>query len=178
MTKLPTQSKCLYPTLQALQGLGGNAKKSNVLGAVIDLMKISDEQMSILWPSTAQRQGPKFPTRIDFALTSLKKVNAVENKKDGFYTLTDRGERFLREGPDSLLQADKTVRENRAKGLPEPSYEKSWSSGASTTKTPSDKYLPMVTKEIADHIMKMIPAESWDRTLVVVASLLSEAHSD
>jgi len=174
MTKLPTESKCMFLTLQALQGLGGSAKKQNILRSVIDLMKISEEQMSIVWPSTAQRQGSKFPTRVDFALTALKKVNAVDNKKDGYYVLTERGERFLREGRDALRQADKTVRENRAKGLPEPSYETSWNNGASTSKSPSDDNLPLVTREIADHIMKLIPAESWDQTLVLVASLLSE----
>lgn len=135
MVALPTESSLLFPTLAAVQALGGSAHKDDIEREVVRSQGFSDEQLAEEFPPTATRRGSILLVRIAFARTSLKKIKALDNAKTGVWTITDRGERFLREGPAAVVAADKEVRRNRSRGMPEPDLAPATTVGA-TSKRP------------------------------------------
>jgi len=120
MVTLPTESSLLYPTLAAVQALGGSARKEDIEREVIRSQRFTPAQVAVEFPPTATRRGSVLAVRIAFARTSLKKLLALDNAKTGVWSITDRGERFLREGEAAVIAADKEVRRNRSRGMPEP----------------------------------------------------------
>jgi len=116
MVALPTDTSLLYPTLQAVQTLGRSSRKDAIYQEVIRSAPITPEQMAIEFPPTSTRRGSKVINRIDFALTYLKQLEALENEKTGVWSITEKGDRFLREGRDALIAAHKIRKQNGSAG--------------------------------------------------------------
>lgn len=107
---IPTYRELLYPTLRALDGLQGSAHKEELDSAVIDLLDLSDEQLSIVYPDDAVAKGSKVVHRLAFARSALKSMDALDNSSRGVWSLTATGRGFLIEGQDATLEADSAVR--------------------------------------------------------------------
>ena len=78
------------PVVEALKLLGGSGTNQEILEKVIQVTKLSDEQIEVL-----HLDGPR--TKVDYqigwAKTYLKKFGILENSKKGVWSLTERGMR-------------------------------------------------------------------------------------
>jgi restriction system protein len=78
------------PVVEALKLLGGSGTNQEILEKVIQVTKLSDEQIEVL-----HVDGPR--TKVDYqigwAKTYLKKFGILENSKKGVWSLTERGMR-------------------------------------------------------------------------------------
>lgn len=107
---IPTNRDLMYPTLAAIQQLGGSATKSELEEKVPQVADLSDEQLSVLFPDDSKNAGTsKVLYRMGWALTNLKKINAAENSGRGVWAITPGGTQYLdllpEEGAKSLRKA-------------------------------------------------------------------------
>lgn len=84
----PTYQDLLWPTLKALEKLGGSASIQELVDQVVADLKLSDEIMGI-----PHKDGPKslVSYRADWARTHLKYVGAADNTSRGIWTITEKG---------------------------------------------------------------------------------------
>lgn len=99
---VPTFDKMLWPTLQALQALGGSGTIQEIEAKVIEIMALTEAQMSVL-----HKGGPQSEVsyRLAWARTYLKKAGAIDNSSRGVWTITDKG-RKLREPDVARIPSD------------------------------------------------------------------------
>ena len=107
---IPTHWDLMYPTLVAIQQLGGSATKSELEEEVSQVADLSDEQLSVLFPDGSNNAGTsKILYRLAWARTNLKKINAAENSRRGVWSITSEGTNYLdlspEEGAKSLRKA-------------------------------------------------------------------------
>ena len=88
---LPRYDEFMLPVLEALKGLGGSARRDEIVSAVAGRAELSDEQLEIRYETTGVSVAAD---RIGWALTYLKKIGAVDNSRRGVWALTDGGRRI------------------------------------------------------------------------------------
>lgn len=107
----------LYPTLQALDRLGGSGTKDEIDRDVVLLMGLTDELLAVEFPPEATQKGSKVIHRLAWARTYLKKFGAVDNRQRGVWTLEPPGRPYLELGPVEgtkvLRAADYEVRKQK-----------------------------------------------------------------
>jgi len=101
--EIPSVNDLLYPTLIALDRLGGSARRSEVMRGVVDVAEITEEQLEVVFPSGSTRAGDsKVEDRIGWALSFLKKAEAVSNTSQrGVWSLTSDGRAYLAMAPQA-----------------------------------------------------------------------------
>ena len=96
MTKLrpPTREDLLWPTLKALETLGGSASIYELLEQIAIDLALSDEVLDI-----PHKDGLKSEVdyRAGWARTDLKHVGAVDNTARGVWTITESGRKIQTE---------------------------------------------------------------------------------
>ena len=104
--RIPTYVDLLWPTLKALESIGGSASIQELSSRVAMDMSLPDEILDI-----PHKGGPQ--TEVDYraawARTHLKRIGAIDNTARGVWTLTDRGRDVQNEE-----QARELVRNDRA----------------------------------------------------------------
>jgi len=87
-SQIPTYVDLLWPTLKALESIGGSASIQELSSRVATDMSLPDEILDV-----PHKDGPQ--TEIDYraawARTHLKRIGAVDNTARGVWTITDRG---------------------------------------------------------------------------------------
>ena len=87
-SQIPTYDNLLWPTLKALESVGGSASIQELSSRVAADMALPDEILDIL-----HKGGPQ--TEVDYragwARTHLKLIGAIDNTARGVWTITDRG---------------------------------------------------------------------------------------
>lgn len=104
---IPTEFDLMYPTLMAIDRLGGSGRNAEIAELVIELAPITEEHLSWEYPPDTSRQGPRVLYSIPFARTWLKRVKALANSERGVWSLTSDGHRYLkmdREDGDKALR--------------------------------------------------------------------------
>lgn len=98
-SEIPSENDLLWPTLRALESMGGSATKDELLHKLTEDIGLTDELADVL-----HRDGPQaeIDYRAAWARTRLRKIGAVENPSRGVWTITETGrqirsERKLRE---------------------------------------------------------------------------------
>lgn len=86
---VPTHDQLMWPTLKAIEALGGSATNAEILTKVIELENIPEEIQAIQHTNGNQS---KLDYRLAWARTYLKKGGAVDNSERGVWSLTDKGE--------------------------------------------------------------------------------------
>lgn len=90
-TPVPTFDRLMWPTLKALNAMGGSASNEELLAKVIEIERIPENVASILHNDNRQ-------TRLGYNLgwtkTWLKSGGALENSARGVWTITDVGARM------------------------------------------------------------------------------------
>lgn len=86
--KVPSVRDFYWPTLEALRSLGGSASKQEIDAKVIDELKLTPEQLSVL-----EGDGPstKVKKRLAWARTWLGKMGALESDGQGVWLLSESG---------------------------------------------------------------------------------------
>ena len=86
--QIPTYEDLLWPTLKALESIGGSASIQELSSRVAMDMALPDEILDVL-----HKDGPQ--TEVDYraawARTHLRMVGATDNTARGVWTITDRG---------------------------------------------------------------------------------------
>lgn len=106
---LPNQGDFHFPTLQALQKLGGEATVSEIEQEVIAALDITEELLAIRYSTTRRSKirtadRPKIRTagksiirtKLSWARTNLKKIETLENSQRGVWALTEKGVEYLK----------------------------------------------------------------------------------
>ena len=91
---LPTYEQLMYPTLQAVEGLGGSATRQELIREVLTL--IPPQHLSAAYGPDSRLYGePKVRNRIEFAISYLKFGEFLANPKRGIWTITSKGRNCL-----------------------------------------------------------------------------------
>ena len=105
-SQIPTFEDLLWPTLKALEGIGGSASIQELSSRIATDMALPDEVLDVL-----HKEGPQ--TEVDYraawARTHLRMIGAIDNTARGVWTITDRGRDV-----QSEEQARELVRSTRA----------------------------------------------------------------
>ncbi len=87
-SRMPTRDDLLWPTLKALESIGGSASIQELLSRVAMDMSLPDEILDVL-----HNDGPRTEVfyRAAWARTYLKLIDAIDNTERGVWTITDKG---------------------------------------------------------------------------------------
>jgi len=91
-TDLPKYNELIYPTLQAIQGLGGEAFNDEIEDAVIDLLDLPEEALELRYEES---EDWIIKNRITFAKSYAKKASLLVNPKKSFWALTETADEVL-----------------------------------------------------------------------------------
>ena len=120
--KIPAVRDLLYPTLVAVRNLGGSATKPELLDKVPEIAGITDEQLAVVFPDDSTYPGmSKVLSRIRWACSYLKTIDALDNSRRGVWSITQKGLDHLEtDGADEALNnAHKAVMRERRKARAE-----------------------------------------------------------
>jgi restriction system protein len=98
---IPHRSRFLWLTLKALENLGDTDSNPVIEKKAIELGGFSDQQLAV--PGTGRYT--KVTHELAWSRSMLKAVGALENPKDGTWSITDFG-RSLREEQMHTVTAD------------------------------------------------------------------------
>jgi restriction system protein len=111
---VPPYTAMLLPTLTALQSLGGSAAKDELDEAVVQQMRLSEEQLAEEFPEEARQRGSKVLHRSAWARTYLKKMELVENSARAVWGLLPAANEYLVDDPEAasnrLVEFDRAIR--------------------------------------------------------------------
>jgi restriction system protein len=93
----PLYRELFWPTLHAIQELGGSATRQEVLAKVASAF--SEQEQAELMPNG---RTPRLHYYTSWNLTRLKRVGAVDNSQQGVWTLTERGRGVAEDQIDAL----------------------------------------------------------------------------
>lgn len=102
MTVVPTFDEYMEPMVFALRRLGGSATIQELYEAVVDEMKLSEEQLSVLHDAEKGEQT-EAAYRMAWARTYLKKAGFLTNSERGVWALTPLG-REQNPTPEKILE--------------------------------------------------------------------------
>jgi restriction system protein len=95
----PLYRELFWPTLRAIQDLGGSATRQEVLAKVASPFT-EDEQAEIMPNGRTSR----LHYYTSWNLTRLKRVGAIDNSKQGVWTVTERGRGIKGDDVDALWE--------------------------------------------------------------------------
>ena len=109
----PSADFFYQPTLQALDMLGGSGSNEEIYKKILTITKLSDEVIDEMHSFTMT----EVEYRLMWARTDLKNYGAVENSKQGVWTLTSKGAKLLKSGKIDPKEIKKTLsKKNGEKG--------------------------------------------------------------
>jgi restriction system protein len=122
--EIPTYRDLMYPTLVAVEKLGGSAAISELEEEVPKIAGVTDGQMAVVFPDPSPLAGTsKVINRLHWARSYLKKIGALNNSTRGVWAISSTGSEFLAMEPDAadeaLKQADNQVRAEMRKAKAE-----------------------------------------------------------
>jgi restriction system protein len=112
---IPTYQDLMYPTLQALNQLGGSGSNSELEDLVPELAEVADEQLAVEFPEPSSMAGTsKVLSRLHWSRTYLRKIGAIDSSTRGISSITPVGLGYLEmdveAGTAALKKADSKVR--------------------------------------------------------------------
>ena len=106
--KVPSPADLMYPTLIAIEQLGGSATNRQLEEKVPQIAGLSDRQMALVFQKGNRKGENKVFYTMGWARTFLKKAGTIDNKNRGVWSIAQDGYRFLRMDP---LEADRGLRQ-------------------------------------------------------------------
>lgn len=101
MVKVPNFDHFMNPTLQALKLLGGSGTIEEIAAKIVELIELSDEQMSVLHNPEKSSQS-EVEYRMAWARTYLKKYGLIDNSNRGVWALTPQGKQTDKVDPKDV----------------------------------------------------------------------------
>lgn len=109
----PSADFFYQPTLQALDILGGSGSNEEIYKKILAITKLSDKVIDEMHSFTMT----EVEYRLMWARTDLKNYGAVENSKQGVWTLTSKGAKLLKSGKIDPKEIKKSLsKKNGDKG--------------------------------------------------------------
>ena len=109
-------SELMWPTIQALQALGGSGRNDEINEQVAQIAGISEDQMA--HKQKDEHYLPLIDYRIGWARTRLKELGLVENSGSGVWALTETGRRItevdLKRLPHTRVERNSPPKNNDA----------------------------------------------------------------
>jgi restriction system protein len=99
LTDRPLYRELFWPTLKAIQDLGGSATRQEVLTEVASHFTV-DEQAEVM----PNGRTPRLHYYTSWNLTRLKRVGALDNSQQGVWAVTDRGRKITESDIESLWE--------------------------------------------------------------------------
>ena len=99
------------PTLKALDMLGGSGSNEEIYKKILSITKLSDEIIDEMHSFTMT----EVEYRLMWARTDLKNYGAVENSKQGVWTMTAKGAKLLKSGKIDPKEIKKTLTKKNEK---------------------------------------------------------------
>lgn len=128
--EIPTYRDLMYPTLMAVDQLGGSASIAELEELVPEIFGVTDEQLAVEYPKGSGLVGDsKVINRLHWARSYLKKIGALDNSTRGVWSMKQDGTKYLGMDPGAadaaLKQADNDVRAEmrKAKALAEAEHD-------------------------------------------------------
>jgi restriction system protein len=86
--RVPKFNELMWPTLHALDELGGSGSIQEIYDKVLELERFSDDQLAVL-----HKNGPdtEIRYRLAWARTYLKGVGSLQNSQRGVWSITEQG---------------------------------------------------------------------------------------
>lgn len=156
-TVLPPYTDLLWPTLQAVIGIGGSGVIEEIDAAVIERERLSDEARAVLH---GDGPGTEIEYRVAWARTYLKGMGLLANERRGVWTVTDEG-RTVREAQIKPMQIAYTAEKRRKRMVRN-------SAGAQVvalTAAPED---PELWREPVLAAVADLPGEGFERLVTAV----------
>ena len=101
---IPTHLDLLFPTLRALDVMGGEAANADLDEKAIELAGLSDHQLAVEFPDESGHSGSKVRARLSWARSSLNTMGLIGPNRGGRREITDEGRAFLAEGDEAALK--------------------------------------------------------------------------
>lgn len=98
--KVPDFRQYMNPILAALRKLGGSASNQELYDQVVQDMRLSDEQLSIMHPDREDQTEVAY--RMAWARTYLKSAGLIHNSSRGVWALTQAGRETSKVDPNTL----------------------------------------------------------------------------
>src|SRR4051812_39488727 len=117
----PTYEDFLTRALEVIAAAGGSLGRAEVKDKVVKHAGLSDEQLSVTYP-TGRAAGRSIALdRVGWALSSLKLMGALDNSTRGVWSITSRGRELMAQGHEAVITANRTARSEarrRRRSLP------------------------------------------------------------
>lgn len=114
---LPSYQDLIYPTLRAVEKLGGSGQAREITAEVVNAISATEEQLALTYEN---RSKSVLIDRVDWARSYAALAGALERPKRGIYVLTPLGKSILvlpeEAGLDRCRQLDRDVRSSRRAG--------------------------------------------------------------
>jgi restriction system protein len=111
---MPTYRELIYPTLRAVESLGGSAQGSEIIDAVTELLGATPEQLAVTYDG---RPKSVLIDRMEWARSYAKLGGALDSPRRGLFVLTNLGKNILSlpddEGRAQVALLDRDVRAAR-----------------------------------------------------------------
>lgn len=120
--ELPQNFDYIFPTLEALEDLGGSGTNDEIFGKVKTLMNLSERALSIKHPSKRKSKDgtiyyvedrSEAEYRADWARTYLRHYGLIDNPRMGYWTLTSK----FRSNRNELFSLDENEKTEKAKEM-------------------------------------------------------------
>jgi restriction system protein len=114
---LPSYVDLMYPTLKAVEALGGSAQGKEITARVLDDIGATEAQLSVTYEN---RPKSVLVDRLEWARSYAKLGGALESPRRGLYVLTPLGKEIIynlpeEEAQEQLRDMDRTVRATRTR---------------------------------------------------------------
>lgn len=160
MAYIPTFDEYMQPMVAALRRLGGSATIPELYEAVVDEMKLTDEQLSVLHdPERGDQTEAGY--RMAWARTYLKKTGYLSNSERGVWALTPMGREHEVE-PSKVVAMVRAERAAKRAELSVNEVNTSTTQDVSIDVTLSDEELPDVPATWREQLNRKLLAMSPD----------------
>ena len=113
--RVPSPADLMYPTLVAIDQLGGSATNRQLEERVPRIAGVTDRQMSVVLQKGTHQGRERVFYNMDWARTALKKAGAIDNQIRGVWSITPEGYRYLKINPgdadQQLRQKEQDIRD-------------------------------------------------------------------
>lgn len=102
LVSIPTLDKMMSPLLLVLHRLGGSGTNDEMNNGVVEILRLTDEQLEVLHESGRGTQT-EVEYRLSLARRYLKKYGLLENPKPKTWKLTAKGSTVVRVNPYAVI---------------------------------------------------------------------------
>jgi restriction system protein len=113
MTGMPSSEELLWPTVQALQMLGGSGTTDEIYEKVVRVLNLPDDVVAVPHGNTGRSE---VEYRLAWSRTYLRQSGRVENSARGVWSLTPASKALKKLDPRQIVKNARTTPRRRSSG--------------------------------------------------------------